>query len=230
MTIRRKLLLVIALLVAFASGSSARAQVPGSLQKSNASVAIGAGTSTVPQLAHQDGYPDLPPVEFDLDLGEFIDGIYVMPPSTWLYAMVDRPKRGSARLLFYLNGSCTEPREDAYSGDALSYYNRQNGFAASIRASYSFTLDDGTYISSYRGPCITILWDTEKYYGVGTPATPIADNDSSGPIPDEDQPVVSLPNTGAGENGGTPFLWLGIGGAVLISGFAVRWRGMKLRH
>jgi hypothetical protein len=220
---RRGFLLVIALLIALASGSSARAQAPERLQQSNVPFAIGADTGTLPQLARQQGFPDLPPVVLDPNLGEYIDGVYVMPSVARLYATLGTPSRGTSQINFYENSSCTEPRYGS-SQYYLSYFNREPGFVASVRGIYSFRLDDGSYVNGYRGPCISIVWDNARFYGAGTPATPIANNGGENPPPDAGAPVVSLPNTGAGPNDGTPFLWLGIGSAVLISGFALRWR------
>ncbi len=216
----RKFLFVIAVLVAFASGSSTRAQAPGGLQKSSASAAIGSGTSPLPHLAPQDGYPDLPPLRFNDTYGEFISGVFVLPTASWVEVYIDSPVRGRSMIFIYPNGSCAGSR----IGSADNYFytfNRDKGYVLSVQAMYFFRLDDGTYINGLRGSCVQIVWDSERLAGLGDPATPIADNDGSDPAPND---VVALPNTGAGQHDGTPFLWLSIGAAVLISGFAWRWR------
>lgn len=220
----RKLLLMLALLVAVASGSSAHAQAPGSVQTSTAAVAIGAGPSTLPRLAPQDGYPYLPPLEFNDLYGEFIDGVFVLPTVAHAEVYAIDPVRGRTLIFIYSNGSCAGAR--AASGPLYFHeFNMTKGYTLSVKAMYFFTLDDGTYINGVSGPCVQIVWDTDRLVGLGEPATPIADNDGSDPAPNEG--VVSLPNTGAGQSGGSPFLWLGIGAAVLISGFALRWRASR---
>jgi hypothetical protein len=221
---RRGLLLIFALLISLTAGSPASAQPAAKLQLGEASASVGTDTSPIPHLARQDGFPYLPPLEFNDLYGEFIDGVFVLPTVAHAEVYAIDPVRGRTLIFIYSNGSCAGAR--AASGPLYFHeFNMTKGYTLSVKAMYFFTLDDGTYINGVSGPCVQIVWDSERLAGLGNPATPIADNDGSAPAPDNG--VVALPNTGAGQNGGTPFLWLGIGAAVLISGFALRWRASR---
>lgn len=206
---RRSFLLVVALFVLCTAGASAQ-EPPETLQVSQ---------PATPALTDESDFPPLPPVL--VATSKFIDGAYVVPDGL-LFFSADAPRRGSTMIAFYRNDSCSGSPYRMRQRN-LDVQLNENQFVASVRGLYDFTLDDGSIVHSYHGPCLKIIGDAAKYYGVGAPATPIADPDGSTPSDD----VVALPNTGAGQNDGTPFLWFGIGAAILASGFALRWRASR---
>jgi hypothetical protein len=169
-----------------------------------------------------------------LAYGKYVDGVFYVPENAYITALLDVPRHGYSEILLYATGDCTGAPK--FRGvDAMTVSSGNGKLGASFQGMFGGFLDNTTTVyRDYPGPCVPVRWDSDVYYGNGVPATPIGGDGEpilieDGSTPARDEPVVSLPNTGSGENDGPPLVWLGIGAAILVSGFALRWRGARPR-
>lgn len=137
----------------------------------------------------------------------------------------------TSEVLFFDNATCGGgPLYQAPKFLTITSY--QHGFTGSFQAVYTDVTEDfgQTTIQGYAGNCVPVTW---AYDGVGgVPASPVpgmegailvaagtADGDSG-----SGEPVVALPNTGAGQSNDSSLIWVfgGVLTALAIASLLLR--------